>query len=212
MIFIGDIHGQLRYYRDLIANVQHTPTIQVGDFGIGFPNGPTVERFEGDHWFIRGNHDNPSVARAHPNYLGEFGFKKEWNLFFVSGADSIDKQYRTEGVSWWRDEELDLATFMTDVIPLYEATRPRIVVTHTCPTKVLLSVLRGDNGWGPPKPKRTEQALQSMFELHQPDLWVFGHLHRSYDARHNGTRFIGLREFEIIEIEDRDEHDTESLR
>lgn len=201
MIFIGDIHGQIQYYTELIKNITHTPTIQVGDMGIGFPQVNFPKQIDGDHWFIRGNHDNPLYAKNHPNYLGEYGYKKEWDLFYVGGADSIDKHMRTLGVSWWPDEEIEYNILNTEVIPLYEKTRPKIVVTHTCPATLLPLIINENNGWGKARPQRTERALQAMFEIHQPDIWVFGHFHRDTAIRMNGTRFICLNALQMIEIE-----------
>jgi len=40
-----------------------------------------------------------------------------------------------------------------------------------------------------------------MFEIYQPELWVFGHFHKEFDRRIDGTRFVGLNEFQMIEIE-----------
>lgn len=201
MIFIGDIHGAWKYYRELISNITHTPTIQVGDFGMGFPGMIDPPKVEGNHWFIRGNHDSPEVCRRHPNYLGDYGFRQEWDMFFVGGADSIDKHMRVEGVSWWRDEELEYGTFMDKIIPLYEASKPRIVVTHTCPMSILYDVIpvwANDRGRGAGK---TERALQAMLEIHQPDLWVFGHWHRHVETRRMGCKFVCVNSLQLIEIE-----------
>ena len=208
MIFIGDIHGQFKYYADLIQNITHTPSVQVGDFAIGFPGYTAPAKFEGNHWFIRGNHDNPTEIRKHPNYLGDYGYRKDWNLFYAGGADSIDKHSRIEGRDWWRDEELDYQTLNTEVLPLFEASRPRLVVTHTCPTTVKAEILdmQVNNRWSNRGSAGTvtENALQAMFEIHQPDVWVFGHYHKYVDMRMDGTRFICLNTFQMIEIEGRD--------
>ena len=202
MIFIGDIHGQWKYYTGLIGNITHTPTVQVGDLALGFPTYPYPKRIEGDNWFIRGNHDNPAVIRKHPNYLGDYGYREDWELFYVGGADSIDKDWRIEGRDWWRDEELDYLTLDMKVLPMFERIRPRIVVTHTCPAAVTPILLKGvKNEWGYYPPTRTERALQAMFEIYQPELWVFGHFHKEFDRRIDGTRFVGLNEFQMIEIE-----------
>jgi len=206
MIFIGDIHSRFSYYLDLIKNITHTPTVQVGDFGLGFVGYDYPRKIEGNHYFIRGNHDSPVVARSHPNYLGEYGYNEELDLFYVSGADSIDKHLRMESIDWWRDEELDYQTLNTKVLPLFEATRPRVIVTHTCPSSIKHKILgreRIEDEWGG-GPSVTERALQAMFEIHQPDIWVFGHYHRFVDIRKNGTRFICLGINQAIEINGND--------
>ena len=48
---------------------------------------------------------------------------------------------------------------------------------------------------------RTRQALDAMFDIHKPDLWLFGHWHDSQDRNVMGTRFICLNELEYKDIE-----------
>ncbi len=47
---------------------------------------------------------------------------------------------------------------------------------------------------------RTMQALNAMFELHRPDLWFFGHWHRSAGAVIDGTRFQCLGELRCCSV------------
>lgn len=47
----------------------------------------------------------------------------------------------------------------------------------------------------------TSDGLQAMFEIHQPDIWIFGHHHKSIDTIVNGTRFICLKEADYITID-----------
>lgn len=55
-------------------------------------------------------------------------------------------------------------------------------------------------GWTYGK-SQTRTMLQKMFEEHKPELWIFGHHHKSKDEVINGTRFICLDELETFEIE-----------
>ena len=65
---IGDIHGLVNEYTAYAIDKFDGPTIQIGDFGIGFGQGEYwleyVSEFHkrGGHRFIRGNHD-PKVAK-----------------------------------------------------------------------------------------------------------------------------------------------------
>lgn len=200
--FIGDIHGQGEYYLELTN--QHPLTLQVGDFGVGFAGYTVPEKVEGNHWFIRGNHDDPAKCYKHPNFLGDFGYKKEWGeLFYVSGADSIDKAFRVEGRDYWRMEELSYRTFYEQVIPLYSNTRPKIVMSHECPSEIATRIL-ASGGLGSGKGRSlTSRALQRMMEIHSPDLWVFGHYHRKFETRYMGTKFVCIPTHEIYQ------HDTD---
>ena len=110
MILIGDVHGLFDNYRGFLRLCQCKKSLQLGDFGLGFPMGTDhvdMSDIPGKHLFLRGNHDNPAVCRKDKNYVGDFGvlkgsfingrFKK---LFYISGAWSIDKAYRTPGLTW----------------------------------------------------------------------------------------------------------------
>lgn len=205
MIFIGDIHGRLNYYLQLIQNITHTPTVQVGDMGLGFPGYQNIV-WTGDHFFIRGNHDDPEVCRAHPKHLGDFGYDEKLKLFYIGGAASVDKEYRTLGIDWWPDEEITYATFVADVIPLWEKVKPRVVVSHDCPDTIKTRLLNDDelhkySGW-PDVTTLTERALQTMFEIWQPDVWVFGHYHRQWTTRADGTKFVCVNTCGTFETEE----------
>ena len=128
MRIIGDVHGRIADYQKLAAGAGES--IQIGDMGLGFrgvslPPSPT-------HKFFRGNHDSPEACRAHPNYMGDGGYDAALGLFWLSGADSIDKHLRREGVSWWQGEELSLGEFQ-EALDLYERVKPRVVLSHDGP-------------------------------------------------------------------------------
>ena len=173
-------------------------SLQIGDFGFGFKNekGWISEQLPEmpAHKFMRGNHDDPAACRSHPNYLGDVGYIPEMDMFYLGGGFSIDYARRTPGVTWWRDEELPYDD-LTKAYELYADSKPRIVVTHECPTEAK------DFALGPRPPygnikysSRTERALQMMFATHQPDEWVFGHYHRKAEQVIDGTKFVVLNE------------------
>lgn len=193
-IYIGDLHGKMNKYLEIVRNKNEEETICVGDVGIGFVEFPLLDPIKNK--FIHGNHDNYQLCKQIPSFLGRYGVYKD--VFFVSGAWSIDKEWRTPGVSWWADEELSYEE-MEKAIKLYVEVKPKIVVSHDCPhivkNQVLVQV--GSDFFNK---TLTDQGLQVMFEAWQPELWVFGHFHTSYDAFHNGCRFKCLNELETFKI------------
>jgi hypothetical protein len=192
--FQGDAHGKL----DRLAKRDH-PVIQVGDLGIGFVRAAEEHEKVGkrdDFWFIRGNHDSPDLCRANPRYLGEFGVIDD--LFFASGAWSIDQAYRIEGQSWWRDEELS-SSQMNEAHDLYVKSKPRIVVTHDAPASLFEK--GGPMELKPFYPSSTAIFLQILFETHVPEIWLFGHHHLSRDFVLNETRFRCLAELETVTLD-----------
>jgi hypothetical protein len=170
----------------------------VGDFGIGF-NGPywhdKVNAFHEKnnylHRFIRGNHDNPQMCKSDmPGWIPDGHVEDD--IMFMGGAWSIDQDYRTPGVNWWRDEELSYLE-LNLMVQTYLTVKPRVMVTHDCPTLTAyhLFIRSGVSTYGGKNLMltRTGEALQQMFEAHQPDHWFFGHWHHTVNQTIDGTQF-----------------------
>ena len=206
MLIIGDVHGDIVKYGKLIKKSRSS--IQVGDLGLGFPDcyGARMTNLfrlmdaknHEHHKVLRGNHDNPEVFRSLKSYLGDWGLLPAQNLFFMSGAWSIDKAWRTPGFDWWADEELsqdqlDLA------LEEYKKFKPRFVVTHDCPLSLYQFLCKG----GTIIPNRTNHTLQLMLDSHAPERWYFGHHHQTKEIFHpDGTLFRCLNEHETYEDRD----------
>ena len=195
MIFIGDIHGNFPCLNPDPAKSY----LQVGDLGLGFPNHPYPNSFSDNFKFIRGNHDNPEVCRNHPNYLGEYGYKVEQDLFYLSGAFSVDFKSRTMGIDIWEDEELAWGTLLK-ATDLYKQIKPRILVAHECPTLVKYELFKNHFKMG--FRNRTADALQAMFESHQPELMIFGHYHINKRQKFWNTDCVCLGIEQTLEIPD----------
>jgi hypothetical protein len=129
---LGDIHGNSsRLIQKIYSlDIKDCYIFCVGDLGIGFsPKGAAgeaefcsninslmVER-NIEFMSIRGNHDDPSYFNDEtkrvwysnfkllPDYYVEtFGSTK---VLFVGGAISIDRIYRIQGKSYWKDEPFE---------------------------------------------------------------------------------------------------------
>lgn len=207
---IGDIHGKWYDYHFITSDIEHR-SIQVGDFGIGF-NGPYWEdrvndfHASGQHRFIRGNHDNPAICKtAQTGYIpdGTVEHYGDTTVMMIGGAWSIDWQYRTEGVSWWRDEELTYGE-LDQLIDVYEKTKPDVMITHDAPTlaSYRMFVKSGKTlAGGTLHLTRTGEALQTMFEIHQPKLHFFGHWHHTLEMDIDGTHFHCLNELDFVDFD-----------
>lgn len=199
---IGDVHGKVNLLQDIHASLpEGQRSIQLGDMGFGFT---PVPDFGEQHKFIRGNHDDPAAAKAHKNYLGDYGYLADDDLFYISSASSIDREWRVEGVSWWPDEELSMAD-LNSAIDLYTESRPEIVISHECPTVAnmkLLAELQGPYfaAKGGLQSSRTCQAMQEMFNIFAPRLWIFGHYHVNKTFELRGTNFTCLSELSTMEL------------
>lgn len=205
---IGDIHGNFYDYQLLTQPIEHN-SIQVGDFGIGFGQGDywnekvNDHQRSGQHRFIRGNHDSPELCRTEMVGWIPDG-TVENDVMFIGGAWSIDHQWRTDGIDWWRDEECSYSQ-LNQFIDTYAIMRPRVVISHDCPTLTAYNmfVKHGQSIGGKSLHlTRTGEAFQTMFETHQPEEWYFGHWHQTKTFTMEGTKFqcLGIDDFVDVEL------------
>lgn len=202
MRFISDIHGDIDYYAETALNSKQS--VQVGDFGIGFiKNLDEVDAFfenHPQHTFIRGNHDNPALCYGTIGHIKE-GTYTDDDIFFVGGAWSIDHAFRREGISWWRDEELSYEQ-LYKLIEKYAKDKPRIMCTHDFPIQAAKEMFFASGLIrGPQYKTRTSLALQEMFEIHQPELWVGGHWHFDTQCIIGRTHFVCMRDLSYIDVD-----------
>jgi hypothetical protein len=201
MILVGDIHGEVKSYVKLLERYKGEPSVQLGDFGFGFSGDKTLPELPEGSWFIRGNHDNPEVARQSKHYLGDYGFREidGHRVFFLSGAFSVDQRWRVEGVTWWRDEEMSLPE-LEEAIERYAQCKPDIMLSHDGPSVALNAIMSKTTVHKDRYPSRTGQALDAMLAAHQPKQWFFGHWHVRFREEINGTEFRCLPELGWCQI------------
>lgn len=221
---ISDVHGHLKEYVDLVSEVEYS--LQVGDMGFSYDYiNQHLDPVK--HRILGGNHDNYTkelcvckngcekcenrgyiFTKLSPHFLSDYGV---WDvpgfgpIFYVRGAWSIDKDWRVNNVSWWEDEELTYAQCV-NAIAKYEELKPKFVVTHTVPESIIpqipFSRAFGDDIHG----SRTEKMLDNMYEIHQPETWIFGHWHTGWrkEIEHpktsKKTEFICLPELGSVDF------------
>ena len=210
---IGDIHGQMSEYMVYGIDNFEGPTIQIGDFGIGFGQSDywheriNTHMSDGTHRFIRGNHDNPAKCKEMVGWIPDG--RVENDVMFIGGAWSIDNPDAPPGwykriaeYDWWDDEQCSDEQF-EQMLDVYSAVKPRVMITHDCP-HTIAGHMFWDTGFlnGPRYPTRTGDFLQKLFEIHQPDEWYFGHWHKSMQYKHGRTMFqcIGIYDFVDVEL------------
>lgn len=205
LTLIGDAHGKMKKYLQVLHE-NPGPSVQLGDMGCGFRMIPFLDN---KNKFIRGNHDSPQLAHKHPNFLGDFGYLKEYDIFYLGGAFSIDAddrrryQMETGYQTWWPDEELSPFE-LNEAMNLYIKKKPRIVISHECPSLAGLMLLQREMKRlykVPCTESRTAQVMMQMFDAHNPELWVFGHYHFSNNFKLDKTRFLCLNELEAFTLD-----------
>ncbi len=201
---IGDVHGKYEQYFNLIHNCERS--VQVGDMGFDYSPLNSIDPFQ--HRFIPGNHENYNTIKECPHSLGDYGLL-EFNgikIGFIRGAWSIDWKCRTEGLDWFKEEELSYNK-LANAIDLLEIIKPDIMITHTCPEMVKLDLLKtvptlsGGQNFN----TLTENALQALYNKVKPKLWVFGHWHNWYlkyfEYDNKKTKFICIPELHYIDLD-----------
>lgn len=179
--------------------------IVAGDFGLAWDNG-TDELYWRDWlderpWttlFIDGNHENHEMLAELPEI--------EWNggrahrltdsiihlmrgqvfdiegssVFTMGGAQSVDKDWRIPGQSWW-PEELPCDEEYAEAVANLDRVGWKVdyVITHCCATSLLQQVYGEDDVW------QGADRLTEWFEILEKKLdfkmWYFGHHHIDRD-------------------------------
>ena len=185
---IGDIHGEIKTYEGILNRIRKDDpdayTLQVGDMAVGFKGTPVPQCGDKDFW-IAGNHDDALICEKCKGNLGDFGIKMigEYKLFFLRGAASTDKAWRTEGETWWAYEELTYAQ-LQEAIVLYQQEKPDLMISHDCPTPMRQCVAPFREGG------RTVEALTQMLEIHKPKVWASGHHHQHFQMDVDGCKLM----------------------
>jgi DNA repair exonuclease SbcCD nuclease subunit len=94
------------------------------------------------------------------------------SIFCFGGAESHDKAWRTEGLSWWPEEvqshaEQELAL---DILAEHDY-KFDYVFTHTCPTEVVEMIISHKANCS------TSRFLSHIRANIEYDEWHFGHMH-----------------------------------
>jgi len=193
---LGDTHGNMTPIR--LGARLGLRMIHLGD--LGFRSSWLKANRIPNLRVVAGNHDDIITARETSIYLGDFGDLGEHvqgldNVFFLRGASSIDRDLRVEGRDWWTEEEL-FDQELEAAIDLYSRLRPRVMLSHECPSVIGHMLLGADL-----IPSRTATALWQMFQRHEPERWFFGHHHLSWERRVGNTIFRCLAIDEALDVD-----------
>lgn len=200
MLIVGDVHGRTNDYYNLVRDAEYS--LQLGDLGFG-QNYKILSKLDADkHKVVLGNHDSYDLINDYPHFLGDFGcleFGGFSDAFYVRGGRSIDYAYRTLGVDFFEQEELSYAQGY-ECLSAYRRIKPRVVFSHECPSSVIgiFPARKWDGEWL--RPSHTSHILQALLEIHEPELWMFGHYHLSRNEQIGKCNFVCLAELETYEL------------
>ena len=156
--------------------------------------------------FIDGNHDNHhrlnndfpiemwnggKIHRITDNIIhlmrGQVFTINNIKFFTMGGAESIDKAYRTEGLSWWRNEIPSYNEINEGIDNLKQyGWKVDYVLTHTAPRHIMQEMVYEHIityiGKDP-----TTKALQEITAMINYNHWFFGHFHADMDIDNQHT-------------------------
>jgi len=190
---VGDLHGKT----ELLGIDAVEPIIQIGDFGFARELSLFKDYPQSKLMIIGGNHDEYPILQKLHCYLGDYGtIPGTEKTFFCRGAWSIDRAYRTEGISWWPEEQLGYQAGI-DMLEAYKALKPEVMITHDCPDVIKYAMFTPYI-----VPTVTGKLLDECLKIHNPKIWIFGHWHKSKTYHWGDTsKFICLDEGEHLEID-----------
>lgn len=209
LALVGDSHGNYDQYLDICSNYDYT--LQVGDMGYSYT--PLSYLDPNKHKFIAGNHEDHKTCYSVPHCLGRFGYTRlnGIDLFFVSGAFSVDGKIRTEKFlsgEWpqthFDNEELSESEII-ECEALYREVKPDILITHEAPRRTVGDftnpfILKqfGFNHYT--FSTRTSDFLDKLWDIHRPSFHACGHYHKNFYKMYGNTHFFVLKELGVLEI------------
>lgn len=208
IMFFGDVHANFSALHKAIEFENPDAVVVAGDFGYWFRDGKLLHqncnRFNCPVYFVDGNHEhhdnltklvkdqgnnNPINVGNNVFYIPRgcifnlFGY----NILGIGGGYSIDRSLRIFGVSWFEQEEVK----QSDIDNLRDA-HVDIVVSHTCPFRILNRVAKKVLIRQPINIDYSERLLDFVLDKYNPSIWFFGHWHGVGHFRTNHTKFYLL--------------------
>lgn len=195
-LFVGDLAEKASSKDDYV--------IILGDFGFIWTNSPDdterfwLREFENMPWttlFIDGNHENFARLNNYPVEEWHGGkvhrindsvihlmrgqvFDIDGKSFFTfGGAKSIDAALRTEGLSWWPEEQASYNEIQEGFDNLLaHGNKVDYVLTHTCVTDVCRLIASRSIG-GYYEPDSMTKILDAYHSVMDFEAWYFAHWH-----------------------------------
>lgn len=207
----GDLHGaaELVRFRDIHLNKDDV-MLQLGDAGLIWEVSNFNEENKWLNWFehnfefkllcVLGNHENYDRIKNLEvvNVYGADCYKVRENIYYIKngeiltindkkfialgGALSIDRDKRIEGVSWWRDEEMNysdqerILNNLESPSVILGKTYIDYILSHTAPKNIIDKYFR-DMGYS----DSTSRFLEHINNVIMFEKWYFGHFHIDKD-------------------------------
>ena len=206
LILIGDTHGDRQAHRKGVyrAGEKDYASLHLGDVNMGDDAYDYFDSLGPYDYCLRGNHENHPKAIHNPHFLSHYGviqLPNGRNGFYLSGAYSVDKVFRTPGFDWFHNEELTFSELLK-AYKLYMEVKPEVLFSHEGARQAIdILGLKGLNLGIPFQINSpTSQTLDLMLNFHKPEEVYFGHWHTAASKKKEGTYYSCLGINEIKEI------------
>ena len=205
---VGDVHGDWARINSFINKKNPEAVIIAGDVAYFWKHEPLTNKGKiktngTKVYWIPGNHENMDIVKSAKYPPGGI-YEVDENVFmcafgstltidgktflFCGGADTIDKDWRIEGKSWWRNETIQNNEFYA--LPDPDDVKIDIVVSHTKPN---LFHLKGIDDYKIAKYNDPScKALDQVFQMYHPKMWFFGHFHLADKNVYQGCEWFAL--------------------
>lgn len=210
-LYIGDSHGKFHNFNAvatealaaLAANgIDASEVISVGDFGYWPRMGSAYRKcgaFEQPVRWIDGNHedfDTLSIDRF-PNALWECEHIPRGTIdngvFFMGGATSIDAALRTIGIDWFEQEKISYKQFNAAANLLDQhASDVNVMCAHDTVMFAYHRLVGNGGNKGLHRKDSNAVALEELFGIAQPKVYVHGHHHVPDRYQIDGAEFVSL--------------------
>ena len=216
----GDCHGDFKKLIDFIERMsldENDTIIVLGDMGLlwnahndflqYFIANFYEVRYKTEILWIDGNHENFDLIKKLPS---ENGFKicsphikmiERGNAFILQGkvflacggADSVDKEFRKEGVSWWKDEQIS-QNEVDKIVEKYKDYNFDYILTHAAPTSIVkkYKTILFQGSYFSDKGNidhTSENRLDKIKNNIRFKKWFFGHYHNDVKLNRKFTCF-----------------------
>lgn len=202
----GDKHGNLEpiysWIKRMDFNREDIGVIILGDAGICWRNdkidmaaaiGYHEDKYNFHLYFIDGNHENFKILKSIPiaadglghlsthihyiprGYCGKIN-NSNFTIAAMGGADSVDKELRTQGLNWWKEEQIT-----KEDIQKLKGAAADYLLTHCCPKDVfdrhIIELATAPNINQDEIDHTSEERLEEMVAEMQFKHCYFGHHH-----------------------------------
>lgn len=209
IIITGDTHADISRILKIDDSemTKNDIVIILGDFGVIWGDSERTEyclKILGEKnfttAFLDGNHENfVEIARLekimfwNDGYVGllphgvihllrgEIYNINDKRIGVCGGANSVDLWHRTEGISWWREEEItndDIESFKANLSEEahVKGNKLDIMLSHDAPASII-PIVKLYSGVNDGEISNSQKQLERINQMANIEKWYFGHWH-----------------------------------